>query len=142
VEVRLSDFYAPESSSPGGPAAKAALERIALGKFANCTAGIQSYDRVVSACTISGRAIGQMMRAEGIAEGGRGYSEAPSRPAPRRFAERFEIAPVPSGGSPQYRSCREARAAGAAPMYRGQPGYNPRLDGDGDGIACEPYRGR
>ena len=36
-----------------------------------------------------------------------------------------------------YRNCREARAAGAAPLYRGQPGYSARLDRDGDGIACE-----
>lgn len=36
-----------------------------------------------------------------------------------------------------YRNCSEARAAGAAPLRRGQPGYSARLDRDGDGIACE-----
>jgi len=36
-----------------------------------------------------------------------------------------------------YRNCTEARAAGAAPVYRGQPGYGPHLDRDGDGIGCE-----
>lgn len=36
-----------------------------------------------------------------------------------------------------YRNCSEARAAGAAPLYRGQAGYSPRLDRDGDGVACE-----
>jgi len=41
-----------------------------------------------------------------------------------------------------YRNCAAARAAGAAPLYRGQPGYRPELDADNDGIACEPYRGR
>lgn len=41
-----------------------------------------------------------------------------------------------------FRSCTEARAAGAAPVYRGQPGYGPHLDRDGDGVGCEPYRGR
>ena len=41
----------------------------------------------------------------------------------------------PQQGS--YRNCSEARAAGAAPLYRGQAGYNPRLDRDGDGVACE-----
>ncbi len=140
VEVRLSDFYAPESNAPDGPAAKRALERIALGRRANCTAGAQSYDRVVSACTISGRSIGELMRAAGVAEGGRGYSEAPSRPAPRRLAERAPTAAAVT--SPHYHSCREARAAGAAPMYRGQPGYSSALDGDGDGVACETYRAR
>lgn len=41
-----------------------------------------------------------------------------------------------------FRNCREARAAGVTPLYRGQPGYGEHMDGDGDGIACEPYRGR
>lgn len=39
--------------------------------------------------------------------------------------------------SASYRNCREARAAGVTPIYRGQPGYAPHLDRDGDGIACE-----
>ncbi|PZO90769.1 MAG: calcium-binding protein [Sphingomonas sanxanigenens] len=38
-----------------------------------------------------------------------------------------------------YRNCNAARAAGAAPIWRGSPGYREGLDGDGDGIACEPY---
>lgn len=37
--------------------------------------------------------------------------------------------------------CNDARAAGTAPIYRGEPGYRDGMDGDGDGIACEPYRG-
>jgi hypothetical protein len=40
-----------------------------------------------------------------------------------------------------YSRCAEARAAGAAPLYRGQPGYREGLDRDGDGVACEPYNG-
>ena len=37
--------------------------------------------------------------------------------------------------------CSAARAAGVAPLYEGEPGYRPELDSDGDGVACEPYRG-
>ncbi|MGW8567669.1 GmrSD restriction endonuclease domain-containing protein [Isoptericola sp. NPDC055881] len=33
--------------------------------------------------------------------------------------------------------CADARAAGAAPVRRGDPGYSSQLDGDGDGVACE-----
>jgi len=40
-----------------------------------------------------------------------------------------------------YPGCNAARAAGVAPIYRGEPGYRPELDGDSDGIACEPHRG-
>jgi hypothetical protein len=36
-----------------------------------------------------------------------------------------------------FASCDEARAAGAAPLHRGDPGYSSRLDRDGDGDACE-----
>ena len=36
--------------------------------------------------------------------------------------------------------CDQARAAGTAPIYHGEPGYRRGMDGDGDGIACEPYR--
>lgn len=43
-----------------------------------------------------------------------------------------------SGGSVYYANCDAVRAAGKAPLYAGQPGYEtPRLDRDGDGVACE-----
>ncbi len=38
-----------------------------------------------------------------------------------------------------YSGCNEVRA-GKAPLYDGQPGYSENMDGDGDGIACEPIR--
>lgn len=41
------------------------------------------------------------------------------------------------GGSGYYANCSAARAAGAAPLYAGQPGYSSKLDRDGDGVACE-----
>jgi Excalibur calcium-binding domain len=33
----------------------------------------------------------------------------------------------------------DVRAAGQAPLHGGEPGYAAHLDGDGDGVACEPY---
>ncbi len=36
-----------------------------------------------------------------------------------------------------YRNCSAARAAGAAPVYIGEPGYGVHLDRDRDGIGCE-----
>jgi hypothetical protein len=45
--------------------------------------------------------------------------------------------PSRSGGSVHYDSCDAARAAGAAPVRTGDPGYGTHLDGDGDGTACE-----
>lgn len=36
-----------------------------------------------------------------------------------------------------YANCSAARAAGAAPVRRGEPGYGQHLDRDNDGIGCE-----
>ncbi len=41
------------------------------------------------------------------------------------------------GGSVSYKNCSAVRAAGAAPIRRGDPGYGRHLDRDGDGVACE-----
>ena len=51
------------------------------------------------------------------------------------FGSSPSVAQVRSFGP--FRNCDAARAAGAAPMRWGQPGYAPHLDADGDGIACE-----
>lgn len=42
-----------------------------------------------------------------------------------------------SGGSVYYQNCDAARAAGAAPVRVGDPGYGSHLDRDGDGVGCE-----
>lgn len=36
-----------------------------------------------------------------------------------------------------YANCAAARAAGAAPVRIGEPGYGRHLDRDGDGVGCE-----
>lgn len=73
VEVRLGDFYAPELHERGGPEAKRQLERLVLGRMIVCRAGRRTYDRVVGHCTLGGRPLGQLLRAQGAAEGGRGW---------------------------------------------------------------------
>lgn len=64
-------------------------------------------------------------------------------------ARRYATAPQPTSAPEQsdtsaptppqvsYADCSEARAAGAAPLFRGQPGYTADLDRDNDGIACD-----
>ncbi|RFA13880.1 hypothetical protein B7R21_07375 [Subtercola boreus] len=54
---------------------------------------------------------------------------APAAPAPE------PVAPAPADVT--YKNCDAVRAAGAAPIYRGDPGYSSKLDRDGDGIGCE-----
>ena len=41
------------------------------------------------------------------------------------------------GGSRAFPNCSAARAAGAAPVRLGDPGYGRHLDRDGDGVGCE-----
>lgn len=42
-----------------------------------------------------------------------------------------------AGRGRAFANCSAARAAGAAPVRRGEPGYGPHLDRDGDGVGCE-----
>ncbi|WP_020389598.1 excalibur calcium-binding domain-containing protein [Kribbella catacumbae] len=50
----------------------------------------------------------------------------PTKPKPTKTAEDV-----------YYANCSEVRAAGAAPIHRGEPGYSSKLDRDNDGVACE-----
>jgi len=62
----------------------------------------------------------------------------PPQPQPSNSPVPPPVALPPNEGpSVYYPNCRAARAAGAAPIYRGQPGYRPGLDRNGDGVACE-----
>jgi hypothetical protein len=45
--------------------------------------------------------------------------------------------PVHLLGPVSYANCDAVRAAGKAPLHRGDPGYSSALDRDGDGVACE-----
>ena len=56
---------------------------------------------------------------------------APTPPAPA------PTPPAPAPTEKYYANCAAVRAAGAAPILRGQPGYSSKLDRDGDGIGCE-----
>lgn len=65
------------------------------------------------------------------------YAPAPVRTyaPPQTYAPAPVAEPVPQ--ATYYPNCSAARAAGVAPLYRGQPGYASKLDRDIDGVACE-----
>ena len=46
-------------------------------------------------------------------------------------------APTTTSTAVVYQNCAEVRAAGKAPLHRGDPGYSAELDNNGDGTACE-----
>ena len=63
--------------------------------------------------------------------------EAPDPPVEQVTAQAEPQVDEPASESAYYANCTAARAAGAAPIYIGEPGCRPALDRDGDGIACE-----
>lgn len=74
IEIRLADFYAPELHKEGGRAAKDLLSRVAMGRKIECIADHRSYDRIVAACRLDGRPLGQVLRQAGGRQGGNGYA--------------------------------------------------------------------
>jgi hypothetical protein len=65
---------------------------------------------------------------------------APRAVAPRTTAPRTTTAAATTttkSSGLYFRSCADARDAGAAPMNAGEPGYRPALDRNKDGVACE-----
>jgi hypothetical protein len=66
-------------------------------------------------------------------ERARSLAGAPSQAPPSTVTSPAAQAP----GSVYYANCTAARAAGAAPLHRGDPGYRAALDRDSDGNACE-----
>ena len=65
-------------------------------------------------------------------EGSKGGSAPEPEPEPQK-----EPDSKPEPQKEFYANCKEAKAAGVAPMYEGDPGYRPELDRDKDGIACD-----
>lgn len=76
IEVRLSDFNAPELHTEGGETAKAALIQLVFGRRVTCKAQrgrngrVISFDRVIAQCRIGARSVGDLLRERGIREGG------------------------------------------------------------------------
>jgi len=91
----------------------------------------------------AGMGIGGMLAYENVAAAPPGPHIISDRPATvvthwdREFDD-FDPPRRRASNPSAFRNCDAARAAGAAPVYEGQPGYGPHLDGDDDGIGCEP----
>jgi len=66
------------------------------------------------------------------------HSSRASAPALRkRHPLRAPVYAPQQSSSVYYPNCAAARAAGAAPLLVGEPGYRDGLDRDGDGVAFE-----
>jgi len=77
----------------------------------------------------------------GLAACGSDGSESPAETTPVTEAvvatTLAAVAATPTPAPVSYSNCDEVKAAGAAPIHSGDPGYSTDLDRDGDGIACE-----
>lgn len=61
-----------------------------------------------------------------------------AQPAPASTTTRPQgFTSTPATVSGPFPNCAAARAAGAAPVRRGDPGYASHLDRDNDGVGCE-----
>ncbi|MGX1792718.1 GmrSD restriction endonuclease domain-containing protein [Microbacterium sp. NPDC055312] len=76
------------------------------------------------------------------------FAQVAPEPAPAPVAEEPVPVPAPVPAAPAapapvapsttyHANCTAVRAAGAAPIRAGDPGYTRKLDRDGDGVACE-----
>ena len=93
-------------------------------------------------CGVAVYAVVNTMSAGNLAPSTTIASDAPQLPD--------ELQPIPNlgvideaeevagaGGEPSYQTCADVEAAGKAPIYIGEPGWDPRFDSDGDGIGCD-----
>ena len=153
--VRLIGIDAPEAGMCGAAEATATLRGLVDGQTVALTVGarddVDSYGRrlryVETATTDAGLTLVEQGSAIARYDSRDGYGghtrEAAYVAADAATPSAGCVAPAPAPSAPapggvHYANCDAVWAAGAAPLYAGQPGYEtPRLDRDGDGIACE-----
>ncbi|PNY81307.1 thermonuclease family protein [Deinococcus koreensis] len=166
TRVRLFGIDAPEHDQTCrragktyacGQEALGALRGLLAEQAVRCTPrATDRYGRTVAVCAAGGQDVNGWMVARGYALAYRDYStdyvaqENAARKARRglhagtyvnpadfrRGGAAPAAPPAPARRAP-YASCAQARAAGHAPVLRGEGGYNPKLDGDADGRMCE-----
>lgn len=112
------------------------LEKVAAEKAA---ADKAAADKVAAEAAAAAKAAADKAAADKAAAdqaAAQAAKPVPVAPAPAPVVQ----APAPVVQAPaavSYPNCTAARAAGAAPIYAGTPGYGKHLDRDGDGIGCD-----
>jgi endonuclease YncB( thermonuclease family) len=153
--VRFVGIDTPERGECGYAEATANMERLVLGKRVRLTMSDEDrdkYDRLLRYVDVGRKDAGlnQINRGFAIARydsrDGYGYHPRENKYiAADKATPDFQCTPAPKPNphpapeqqSAYYENCTAAREAGAAPVYRGDPGYGSHLDRDGDGVACE-----
>ena len=122
----LEKIAAEKAAADKAAADKAAAEAAAAAKIAADQAAAEkaAADQVAAQ-------VAAQKAADAAAQ--QAAQQAAVKPAPAPAVQ----APAPAPAAVYYANCAAAKAAGAAPLYRGQPGYRAGMDGDSDGVACE-----
>lgn len=153
--VRLLGYDTPEVGQCGYAQAKAKMASLIQGgvKLEN-RSGRDRYGRILAYVTTDeGWDIGTSMLRNGLAiaryDSRDGYDWHPKerkyhrldrengRITCTKYPKTTKPTKTPDKQGTYYANCDAARRAGAAPVYRGDPGYGSHLDRDGDGVACE-----
>ena len=88
-------------------------------------------------------AVSALLKLVGMAAIRRGGAGLLSAAALALFCAGVEIRTAATAmADPPYQSCSDARADGRSSIPYTDPAYRPDLDFDGDGLACEPGKGR
>lgn len=113
-------------------AAKAAADKLAAEKAAATAAADKLAAEKAAAQAAAERAAAEKAAADQAAA-----AQAAAERAAQEAAQQAVVPVAPAPASVYYANCSAARAAGAAPVYVGSPGYGSHLDRDKDGIGCE-----
>ncbi|MCP9000383.1 excalibur calcium-binding domain-containing protein [Pseudarthrobacter sp. RMG13] len=109
---------------------KAAAEKAAADKAA--------ADKVAAEAAAAAKVVADKAAAEKAAAdlaAAQAVKPVPVVPAPAPAPAPAPVVQAPA--AVYYANCTAARAAGAAPIYAGTPGYGTHLDRDRDGIGCD-----
>lgn len=123
---------AEKAAAEQAAAEKAAAEKAAAEKAAADQAAAEKAAADKAVADQAAQAAAAQAAAEQAARDAAARQVAPAPAAPAVPAPAAPAAP-----SAYFGSCADAKAAGAAPLYSGQPGYRAALDRDRDGVACE-----
>ena len=158
ITVRVIGIDTPERGECGYAAATRATQRLVRkGVKLHNRGGVDRYGRTLASVRLrDGRDLGSVLLRRGLAIARYDSTDGYQWHRQQRKYHRLDAAnpqwhncPRPDADAPggptapsaptkvYYPNCDAVRAAGAAPLLRGERGYRSGLDADGDGIACE-----
>lgn len=117
-------------------AEKAVADKAAAKAATAAKAAKAAADKVAADKAAADRAAAKLAAEQAAAAAAAKPAPVPA-PAPKLVPAPAPAPAPPAPAAAYYPNCAAARAAGAAPVYSGTPGYGTHLDRDRDGIGCD-----